>query len=203
MHVLCPSCHSPIELHAVSPTEEIHCSSCGSSFKLAGGSTTRATMPNGGGKLGRFELLHVLGAGAFGTVYSARSTARSRRGAESAAARRLPEGQDFDRFLRGAARRPAPPPGIVSIHEVGEHDGAPFLVSDFVAGATLADVLTARRLTPREAATLIAAIADALQYAHDQGVVHRDVKPSNIMIGADGAPTLMDFGLARRDGEVT
>jgi WD40 repeat protein/tRNA A-37 threonylcarbamoyl transferase component Bud32 len=206
MHVLCPSCHSPIELPTVSATAEIHCSSCGSRFRLAGGSTVQATVTNGGGKLGRFELLHVLGTGAFGTVYKARDPQLDRVVAlKVPRPGALPEGQDFERFQR-EARSVAQlrHPGIVAIHEVGEHDGAPFLVSDFVAGATLADVLTARQLTPREAAALIAAVADALHYAHEQGVVHRDVKPSNIMTGSDGTPTLMDFGLARREaGEAT
>src|SRR5262249_4487661 len=92
----------------------------------------------------------------------------------------------------------------VPVHEVDQADGVPFLVSDFVPGVTLADLLTARKPTPREGATILAPVADALQYAHERGVVHRDVKPSNIMIGNDGVPHLMDFGLARRDaGEVT
>ena len=90
------------------------------------------------------------------------------------------------------------------VHDVGLNEGSPYLVSDFVQGVTLADRTTAGRLAFRQAAELIAAVADALQYAHEQGVVHRDVKPSNIMIGDDGAPFVMDFGLAKRDAsEIT
>ncbi len=90
------------------------------------------------------------------------------------------------------------------VHEIGEHDGAPYIVSDFVTGVSLSEWLTGRRPTFREAAALTAQIADALHYAHSQGVVHRDVKPSNVMIDAEGCPHLMDFGLAKRDaGEVT
>src|SRR5262249_36012188 len=95
-------------------------------------------------------------------------------------------------------------PAIVPVHEVGQHEGVPFLVSDFVHGVTLADWLTAKRPTPHEAAQLIATVADALQYAHERGVVHRCVKPANIMLGEGDAPRGMDVGLAKREaGEIT
>jgi WD40 repeat protein len=94
--------------------------------------------------------------------------------------------------------------GIVPVHEVGEHESVPYLVSDFVRGVTLSDLLTARRPPPREAARLVAEVADALQYAHERGIVHRDIKPSNILLDDEGHPHLMDFGLAKRDaGEIT
>jgi WD40 repeat protein len=73
------------------------------------------------------------------------------------------------------------------------------LVSEFVHGTTLADCLSSRRPAPREAAEIVATLADALHYAHEMGVVHRDVKPANIMLDEKGTPRLMDFGLARRD----
>jgi WD40 repeat protein/tRNA A-37 threonylcarbamoyl transferase component Bud32 len=185
---------------------EVVCSSCGSSIQLQPSITTDWHPTDGAGKLGKFELLAELGVGAFGTVYKARDPELDRVVAVKVPrAGNLAGRAELDRFLR-EARSVAQlrHPGIVPVHDVGQHDGVPYLVSAFVQGTTLADLLTARRPTPREAATMLAAVADALQYAHEQGVVHRDVKPSNIMVGADGTPHLMDFGLAKRDaGEVT
>jgi tRNA A-37 threonylcarbamoyl transferase component Bud32 len=156
--------------------------------------------------LGKFELLDIVGQGAFGTVYKARDARLDRVVAiKVPRAGNLAGPQELDRFLR-EARSVAQlrHPSIVSVHEVGQYEGVPYLVSDFVDGLTLADKLSAGRLTAAEAAGLIASLADALQYAHDKKVVHRDVKPSNIMLGEDGKPCLMDFGLAKREaGEIT
>jgi WD40 repeat protein len=117
----------------------------------------------------------------------------------------LPDGHELDRFLREArSAAQLRHPSIVPVHEAGQCDEVPYLVSDFVNGVSLDALLTGRRLSFRESAELVAAVADALHYAHMQGVIHRDVKPSNIMIDESGKPHVMDFGLARRDaGEIT
>src|SRR5262245_40195272 len=205
MHILCPHCHNPIELVQLTPREEIACPSCGSSFRLDTESPTAGTLQSGR-LLGRFTLLDALGQGAFGTVYRARDPELDRTVALKVPRAGNLSGQaELDRFLREArSAAQLRHPSIVTVHDVGQADGVPYLVSDFVQGVTLTDLLSARRPGSREAAELVAAVADALQYAHERGVVHRDVKPSNIMIGDDGTPFVMDFGLAKRDaGEIT
>jgi transposase/tRNA A-37 threonylcarbamoyl transferase component Bud32 len=205
MHILCPHCRNPIEVVKLTPHQEVVCASCGSSVRLDTDSTT-GWERHEGQHVGRFEVLETVGQGAFGTVYKARDADLDRTVAVKVPrAGNLAGPDELDRFLREARsvaqlRHPA----IVAVHEVGQADGVPYLVSDFVEGLTLADLLSGRRPPPREAAELIAAVAEALQYAHYQGVVHRDVKPSNIMIGRDNRPSVMDFGLAKREaGEIT
>jgi WD40 repeat protein/tRNA A-37 threonylcarbamoyl transferase component Bud32 len=205
MHILCPNCHNPIELVKLKPREEIACPSCGSSFHLETESTTSG-QPGPGQKVGKFELLDTVGHGAFGTVYKAHDPELDRTVAiKMPRAGNLAGPDELDRFLREArSAAQLQHPSIVTVHDVGQAGGLPYLVSDFVEGVTLADLLSARRPSFRESAELIASVADALQYAHDRGVIHRDVKPSNIMIGEDGTPRVMDFGLAKREaGEIT
>jgi serine/threonine-protein kinase len=202
---LCPHCHNLIEV-VPTTTEEIVCPLCGSTFWMDAEETKTWTAGDGPRRLGRFELIEVVGLGAFGSVYRARDTQLDR-----TVAVKIPRPghlgvpEDISRFLREARsvaqlRHPA----IVPVHEAGEHEGTPYIVSDFVSGMTLSDWLTARTPTVREAAALVAECAAALQYAHEQGVIHRDVKPSNIMLDERGRPHVMDFGLAKRDaGEIS
>jgi WD40 repeat protein/tRNA A-37 threonylcarbamoyl transferase component Bud32 len=209
--VRCPHCHNPIELSSDHP-DEVSCPSCGSAFRV------RDTRPpetvNGGRLLGQFQLLERVGLGAFGAVWRARDTQLDRIVAlkvPHAGLIALPtERERFQREARAAAQLRHP--GIVTVHEVQTLDGLPAIVADFIAGVSLRDLLAERRLTFREAAALVAEVAEALDYAHGMGLVHRDIKPANIMIeqgaagigaaGSDlagiGRPLVMDFGLALR-----
>src|SRR5262249_47156001 len=201
MHLLCPACHNALELTDGAVPEEVLCPSCGSSFRIERDAPTVRIPAPGPRRLGRFEVLGQVGFGAFGTVYKARDPELDRTVAiKVPRVTALADGSDTERFLREARsvarlRHPA----IIAVHEVNQHEGLPFLVSEFVQGVTLADLLTARGPAPREPAGGGAPVADALQYAHEQGIAPRDVKPSNIMLDAAGLPFLMDFGLARRD----
>jgi WD40 repeat protein/tRNA A-37 threonylcarbamoyl transferase component Bud32 len=199
MPLQCPHCQSTIVLEA-RPPGEIVCPSCGSSIQLDHGGTAGWLPEEAPKRLGKFELLEQLGVGSFGTVYKARDTELGRLVAVKVPrAGSIPKAEDMDRFLREArSAAQLRHPGIVALHDAGTIDGTCCLVSEFIQGATLAERLTARRFSIPQAAGLIAEVAEALHYAHQHGVVHRDVKPSNVMLDLEGRPHLMDFGLAKR-----
>ncbi len=218
MSSICPNCQALVEA-LPDAVEEILCHSCGTKLGKWGGMTADWNPAIHQRTLGKFELINLVGAGAFGSVYKALDRELGR-----TVAVKVPRADNFgssgdsDRFLR-EARSVAQlrHPSIVPVFEIGQDSGRPYLVSEFVHGITLADLLTSERMAPRAVALLTAQIADALDYAHSQGVIHRDVKPSNIMLetgesrNADAAaaaraflPRLMDFGLAKREaGEIT
>jgi serine/threonine-protein kinase len=89
-------------------------------------------------------------------------------------------------------------PNIVQVYEVGAHDGLPYLALEYVEGGSLAKRTAGAPQPPREAAALIELLARAVAYAHQNGVIHRDLTPTNVLLTAAGAPKLTDFGLARR-----
>ena len=148
----------------------------------------------------RYELIESLGTGGMARVWKARDTVLGRLVAvkrllpHSAAEPRLPE-----RFRREAqAAGSLSHPGIVTVYDTGEDEDGPFIVMEFVEGETLRTRLT--RTGPFDlasASSIVAQIAAALDYAHEQGVIHRDVKPSNLILQADGKVKLADFGIAR------
>jgi serine/threonine protein kinase len=153
-------------------------------------------------RLDRFELLQELGTGSFGQVFQARDTELDRTVAiKILRAGRFAAAEEVDRFLREArSAAQLKHPGIVSIYGTGQsEDGTCYLVEEFVPGTTLSAQLKAGRFGFRTAATLIADIAEALDYAHRHGVIHRDITPSNILLDLEGNAHLMDFGLAKRE----
>jgi serine/threonine protein kinase len=155
-------------------------------------------------RIGKFELLEELGLGSFGHVYRALDTELGRTVAiKLLRAGRLATREEIDRFLREArSTAQLQHPGLVALYETGQtEEGLFYLVEEFVRGETLAARLKAGRIGFRQAAELVASVADALDYAHRHGVIHRDVKPSNILLDSQGHPHLMDFGLAKRDSD--
>ena len=149
--------------------------------------------------LGRFRLLERIGAGGFGTVY---------RGWDERLER--PVAGEGDRGRRGVARvlREAQAaarlnhPGIVTLYELGERNGHAFLVSELVEGTTVDELAAERRLSDRDVAEIGADLCDALAHAHSHGVVHRDIKPQNVIVREGPVPPgsvrakVMDFGTA-------
>jgi WD40 repeat protein len=152
--------------------------------------------------VGRFELIAELGSGAFGTVWKAMDPTLRRPVALKIPRGGAIESADAERFFREArAAAQIRHPNIVAVHEVGSDAGLIYIVSDYVDGRTLQDVLEGHSLPFRESAKIVAKIANALHHAHEAGVIHRDLKPSNIMIDRRGEPIVMDFGLARRESD--
>jgi eukaryotic-like serine/threonine-protein kinase len=220
--VHCPHCRDSIPL-ASSGAKEIHCGGCGSSFRVEdfGQCTTIDEIR----VLGRFQLLNQVGQGAYGAVWRARDTDPFL--GERIVALKIPHaslitaGQYLQRFQREAcAAANLRHHGIVRLYDVPIINGVPVLVSDFIEGVSLRDLIEVQQLSFGEAARVVAEVADALDHAHAKCLVHRDVKPANIMMeysssasqggpGAEaisggaprrvGRPVLVDFGLALRD----
>jgi serine/threonine-protein kinase len=155
-------------------------------------------------KFGRFVLEELLGQGAFGSVYRAYDPRLDRHVALKVPRLGTLTGpEDIERFSREArAAAQLRHPNIVSVHEADEAEGNYYIASDFIEGETLRHVMRSeRRFSQKETAALVAKLARALHYAHEKGVVHRDVKPENIILDSDGQPQITDFGLARREQE--
>jgi tetratricopeptide (TPR) repeat protein len=157
-------------------------------------------------RIGRYELRETIGEGAFGVVYRAWDTTLNR----AVALKRPRPGaiigrEAIERFVREARNAAAlHHPRIVRVHDAGQVEDVAYLVSELVEGRNLADELKARRPGLRQAAEWVAVLAEALEHAHSLGVIHRDVKPSNILIDTQDRVFLTDFGLAKSDsGEAT
>ncbi|MFO0869851.1 MAG: ankyrin repeat domain-containing protein [Pirellulales bacterium] len=148
------------------------------------------------------EFLRLLGEGGMGTVYLARQKSLDRLVAVKIIRAPLSTDSDFaERFAREArALARLNHPHIVTVHDFGQQAGRYFLIMEYVDGTNLRARLQAGRLPPEQTLTWIPALCDALQYAHDEGIVHRDIKPENILVDRRGRVKIADFGLARLVG---
>ena len=151
-----------------------------------------------GTKLGPYEIQSPLGAGGMGEVYLARDTRLDRTVAikilPSHLSSNLEAKQRFEREARAISSLNHP--NICTLHDVGHQDGADFLVMEYLEGETLAERLLKGPLPPEQVLRYGIEICDGLEKAHKSGVIHRDLKPGNIMLTKSGAK-LMDFGLAK------
>src|SRR5262245_21784532 len=204
MQIRCPHCHVPFESLEEPSWTDIICPSCDNSFSLLGATPT-CTYRTGAKVLGRFELVNEVGSGRFGSVWKARDTQLQRTVAVKIPRQRDLTEQETELFLRDArAAAQLNHAGIASVHEIGREDDTLYIVTDFIDGANLNEWLSGKRLAAHESAALVLKIPEGLHHAHHSGVIHRRVKPGNILLGRDGQPYVIDFGLARREvGEVT
>jgi TolB-like protein/tRNA A-37 threonylcarbamoyl transferase component Bud32/Tfp pilus assembly protein PilF len=151
------------------------------------------------GELGDYELLEEIGRGGQGVVFRARQKSLNR----TVALKVISLGQwaskaHLKRFrLEAEAAAHLEHPGIVPIHEVGERDGQCYFSMKFVEGGQLDEVVRREPMTVRQSAGLMVKVARIVHYAHEHGILHRDIKPGNILLDAKGEPHLTDFGLAR------
>jgi tetratricopeptide (TPR) repeat protein/tRNA A-37 threonylcarbamoyl transferase component Bud32 len=174
---------------------------------VQGGAPTEPARPvamreqlGAGDVIGRYRITRVLGAGGMGVVYEARDPELDRLLAIKLLRdrARTAETDLTARLVREAKALAAlAHPNVVAIHDVGEHAGCPFLAMEYIRGTTLRDWLHEQPRTWRVSAAVFEQIARGLAAAHAAGLVHRDVKPDNVMVGIDGRARVTDFGLVR------
>src|SRR5260221_2285869 len=150
-------------------------------------------------RLGSYELIRRLGEGGMAQVYLARDIRLGREVAIKVLDSRLAQRSGFrDRFLREARVAAAlDHPGIVPLYDFGDNDGVLYLVMPYISGGSLQDALKRAPFPASDVVSYGTQITDALDYAHQRGVIHRDVKPANMLLHADGRLMLADFGLAK------
>src|SRR5262249_26314734 len=142
-----------------------------------------------GQRLGSYEITALLGKGGMGEVYRARDSRLNRDVAVKVSAEKFSERFEREAKIIASLNHP----GICTLHDIGPD----YVVMELVDGRTLADRIKDGPLPMEQAAAIARQVAEALEFAHEKGVVHRDLKPGNIMIRSDGMVKVLDFGLAK------
>jgi serine/threonine protein kinase len=155
--------------------------------------------------ISHYRIIEKLGEGGMGEVYLAEDTKLNRR----VALKFLPvqlasDGELKERFKREAQAAAAlNHPNIITVYEVSEYENRPFIAMEYVEGESLKDLIGKKDLSVNEVIDISLQISDGLAAAHQAGIVHRDIKPQNILMGKDGRVRICDFGLAKAKRDVT
>jgi len=152
-----------------------------------------------GTRLGPYEIVALLGAGGMGEVYRARDTRLGRDVAIKVLPAEFASDPDRLRRFEQEARAIAAlnHPNILAIHDIGTHEGAPYIVTELLEGESLREKLTGSPLPPRKVLGVAIQVASGLAAAHEKGIVHRDLKPENLFVTSDGHVKILDFGVAK------
>jgi len=157
-----------------------------------------------GTRLGAYEVTGLIGNGAMGTVYRAQHEALDRTAAVKVLQAIGDDPAAVGRFRReGRAIALLRHPNIVTVYDYGDFEGAPYMIEEYIPGGSLADRLKRSRPDQATAIRWLRGMAAGLDYAHQKGIVHRDVKPANVLMTQDDAPVLADFGLAKVEQQAT
>ncbi len=158
-----------------------------------------------GKTISHYKILEKLGEGGMGVVYKAKDTKLDRKVALKFLPVQLASDGEFkERFKREAQAAAAlNHPNIITIHEVAEYETRPFIAMEYVEGESLKDLIARKDLSVGEVLDVALQISDGLAVAHQAGIVHRDIKPQNVLIGKDGRARICDFGLAKAKRDVT
>lgn len=202
----CPRCGEPLAADAVAGLCP-RCLMVGAMQPTVDGGPASVASPLAPGAIAPFfpqlEVIECLGRGGMGVVYKARQKSLNRLVAlKLLAPERAGEPRFAARFEKEAhALAALSHPNIVGVYDFGQAGGYYFLLMEFVDGMNLRQLLHAKRLTPKEALSIVPPICDALQCAHDHGIVHRDIKPENLLIDKAGTVKIADFGIAMMIGD--
>ncbi|MDX1928308.1 MAG: protein kinase [Pirellulaceae bacterium] len=227
--VQCPNCQAKLGVDASWVGRRARCKKCQNEFKISSASMFQPAVdtsveiehaetivgPNIAPRVresldikpvaerfARFELIELIGEGAFGKVYKSRDPILGRLVALKIPAFSAADAKKTARFLDEAKSAAAlRHKNVVPVYEAGQFEGRPYIVSEFIEGQTLSKRIAAGAVEYKTVATWIRDLARALAYAHQCGIIHRDVKSENIMLDANDVPFLMDFGLAKRLNE--